>query len=238
VARIDPSFGQAVGAGANPGTLFTASASWGYDDRLFVWEPAKALSLGAALAVDETVLDNGTVLSQGVASAGWESIVPLADGHGLAMSFGAAITFGDLRIARQMLSGGGAGGVRGYDVATLLGRWRALGRVEWRHVFTHELNFNLLHSLYVRGVGGGLFAEAGLISPCESYGLNSKSVAADVGYTVRVFADWFGVSQTTINLDFAVPLVNRELDRACFGMPADVANRVPFGFYFSFGPPW
>ena len=238
VARIDPSFGQAVGAGSNPGTLLTASASWGYDDRLFVWEPMKALSLGAAIAVDETVLDNGTVLSQGVASAGWESIVPLADGHGLAMSLGGAITFGDLRIARQMLSGGGEGGVRGYDVTTLLGRWRALARVEWRHVYTHELNINLLHSLYVRGVGGGLFADAGLISPCESYAPNSKSWAADVGYTVRIFADWFGVSQTTINIDFAVPLVNRELDRACFGMPADQANRVPFGFYFSFGPPW
>ncbi|HEX6834989.1 MAG TPA: hypothetical protein VF334_00375 [Polyangia bacterium] len=238
VARIDPSFGQAVGAGANPGTLLTASASWGYDDRLFVWEPQKALSLGAAVAVDETVLDNGTLLSQGVASAGWESIWPVTDGQGIAISVGGAITFGDLKIARQMLSAGGAGGVRGYDVATLLGRWRALGRVEWRHVFTHELNFNLLHSLYVRGIGGGLFAEAGVISPCESYVPNAKSAAVDVGYTVRVFADWFGVSQTTINIDFAVPLVNRELDRACFGMPADVGSRVPFGFYFSFGPPW
>jgi hypothetical protein len=238
IARIDPSFGQAIGAGANPGTLLTASASWGYDDRLFVWEPLRALSLGAAVAVDETVLDNGTLLSQGVASAGWESILPLADGQGLALSFGAAITFGDLKIARQMLSGGGAGGVRGYDVATLLGRWRALGRVEWRHTFTHELNFNLLHSLYVRGIGGGLFAEAGLISPCESYAPDSKSAAVDVGYTLRVFADWFGVSQTTINIDIAVPLVNRELDRSCFGMPVDQTNRVPFGFYFSFGPPW
>lgn len=238
VARIDPSFGQAVGAGANPGTLLTASASWGYDDRLFVWEPQKALSLGAGVAVDETVLDNGAVLSQGVASAGWESIVPLGDGQGLALSFGGAVTFGDLRIARQMLSAGGAGGVRGYDVATLLGRWRALGRVEWRHVFTHELNFNLLHSLYLRGIGGGLFVEAGVISPCESYVPDAKSAAVDVGYTVRLFADWFGVSQTTINIDFAVPLVNRELDRSCFGMPVDVASRVPFGFYFSFGPPW
>lgn len=237
-ARIDPSFGLAVGAGANPGTLLTASASWAYDDRLFIWEPHKALSLGAAVAVDETVLDDGRVLSQGVASAGWESIVPIADGHGLAVSLGGAVTFGDLKIARQMLSGGGEGGVRGYDVATLLGLWRVLGRVEWRHVYTHELNFNLMHSLYVRGIGGGLFAEAGIISPCESYTPNAKSVAADVGYTVRVFADWFGVSQTTINIDFAVPLVNRELDRSCFGVPADVASRVPFGFYFSFGPPW
>jgi hypothetical protein len=53
---------------------------------------------------------------------------------------------------------------------------------------------------------------------------------------VRVFADWFGVSQTTINIDFAVPLVQH--DRACFGTLESEANKVPFGFYFSFGPPW
>ena len=196
----------------------------------------KVLSLGAGLAADETILDNGTVLSQGVASAGWESIVPLADGHGLAMSLGAAITFGDLRIARQMLSGGGDGGLRGYDVASLLGRWRALGRVEWRHVYTHELDFNFLHSLYVRGIGGAFFAEAGIVSPCEGYAPDGKSFNADVGYTVRIFADWFGVSQTTINIDFAVPLVQH--DRECFGMLQSETNKVPFGFYFSFGPPW
>ena len=114
-----------------------------------------------------------------------------------------------------MLSAGGDGGLRGYDVASLLGRWRAIGRVEWRHVFTHELDINFLHSLYLRGIGGALFAEAGVVSPCESYAPDAKSVNADVGYTLRIFGDWFGVSQTTINIDFAVPLVqhDRELLR-------------------------
>ncbi|HEY2745596.1 MAG TPA: hypothetical protein VGL86_13265 [Polyangia bacterium] len=236
VSRIDPSFAQAIGAGENPGTLLTASASWGYDDRLFVWEPMKALSLGAGLAVDETVLDSGQVLSQGVASLGWESILALADGHGLAMTVDGAATAGDLKIARQMLSVGGASALRGYDVASLLGRWYAFGRVEWRHMYTHELDVNFLHSLYVRGIGGGLFAEAGVVSQCESYSLDNKSFAADVGYSVRIFADWFGVSQTTLNLDFAVPIVRH--DRSCFGQLASETNIVPIGFYFSFGPPW
>ena len=235
-ARIDPSFGKSVGAGPKPGTQLSASVGWGYDDRLFSWEPWRVLSLGASVGAAETVLDDGTLLSQGTASAGWESIVPLADGHGLAMSLGAAITFGDLKIARQMLSAGGGGGLRGYDVESLLGRWRATSRVEYRHLFVHDLNFNLLHSLYIRGIGGGLFAEAGIVSPCESYAPDSKSVAVDVGYSIRLFADWFGVSQTTINLDFAVPLVTH--DRSCFGELASAATRVPFGFFFSFGPPW
>ena len=76
-----------------------------------------------------------------------------------------------------MLSAGGGGGLRGYDVESLLGRWRAIGRVEWRHLFTHELNFNVLHSIYLRGLAGALFVEAGVVSPCESYAPDSKSVA-------------------------------------------------------------
>jgi hypothetical protein len=241
-SRINPSFGQSVSGTTDPGTTVSASMGFSYDDRLFVWEPWRALSLGASLGAVETVLDNGTVLSQGTASAGWESIVPVADSHGLAFTIGAAATFGDLRIPRQMLSPGGGSGLRGYDVATLLGRWYAYGRAEYRHIFVHNLDVNLAHSFYLRGIGGGLFAEAGVVSPCDSYAPDHKSAAVDVGYSLRLFADWFGVSQTTVNLDFAVPLVSNA--RACQplgamnGTPATPSTPLPFGFFFSFGPPW
>ena len=236
-ARLDPSFAEAVGAKSNPGTSVSASMAWNYDDRLFIWEPARALSLGASVGVVETVLDDGVVLSQATVAAGWESIVPIADGHGLAFTINGAATFGDLKIARQMLSAGGGTALRGYDVAGELGRWNVFGRAEWRHNYTHALNWNLMHSIYVRGIGGGLFAEAGIVSPCESYTPNAHSAAADVGYTIRVFADWFGVSQTTLNIDLAVPLVSNST-RGCFGPIAGEKNRVPFGFFLSFGPPW
>ena len=172
-----PSFAQAIGAGANPGTLLTASVSWGYDDRLFVWEPMRALSLGAALAVDETVLDNGAVLSQGVASARL-GVDPRARrrpraGH-------------DRRRRRHLRRpqdsrarcsrSAAPAALRGYDVASLLGRWYVFGRAEWRHIYTHELDVNLLHSLYVRGIGGGLFAEAGVVSQCESYSPDAQEL--------------------------------------------------------------
>src|SRR5262249_4988237 len=71
-ARIDPSFGKAVGAGEHPGTTIGASVGWGYDDRLFVWEPRKALSLDASLGAVLTVLDNADVLWQVTAAAGAE----------------------------------------------------------------------------------------------------------------------------------------------------------------------
>jgi hypothetical protein len=135
-----------------------------------------------------------------------------------------------------MLSAGGPSGLRGYEIDELLGRARALGRVEYRHVFAHDLHINILHSLYVRGIGGGLFAEGGLTTECSSYRVTSKSPAADVGYTLRLFADWFGVSQTTFNIDFAVPVLRNSRD--CFGPLPPASQRAPIGFFVSFGPPW
>src|SRR5436309_6411885 len=39
--------------------------------------------------------------------AGWESIFPLLDGHGIAIELLGGLTMGDLRIGRQMLASGG-----------------------------------------------------------------------------------------------------------------------------------
>jgi hypothetical protein len=235
-ARIDPSFGQAVGRGPHPGTTIGAAVGWGYDDRLFVWEPVKALSLDASAGVVLTILDDASVLWQTTVSAGAEYTLPLADGHGLAMQVSAAITAGSLSIARQMLGAGGAGGLRGYAVDELLGRARLVTRVEYRHVFVHDLDVNLMHAIYLRGIGGAVFADAGMVTACDSYKVDSSSFAYDVGYSLRFFTDWFGVSQTTFNLDLAVPL--RREQRDCFGPLPSPNSRQPIGFFVYFGPLW
>lgn len=236
IGRIDPSFGRALGGVSTPGTQIAASFGLGFDDRLFIWEPTRVLSLGFSAGYILTVLDSAKALSQATVSAGWESIVPLADGHGLALLATAAATFGDLRIARQMLAAGGPLGLRGYEADELLGRVRLLARAEYRHVLVHDLNVNLLYTLYVRGISGGAFVEAAAFSPCTGYGFDKKGLAYDVGYSLRFLGDWFGVSQTVLNIDVAVPLERR--DRACFGGLTPASTRAPFGFYLSFGPPW
>ena len=88
----------------------------------------------------------------------------------------------------------------------------------------------------MRGIGGGLFVEGGAMSNCGSYAMRTEGLAADVGYTLRIFADWLGVSQTTLNLDFAVPLAHGT--RSCFGNTLTTGTRAPIGFFFAFGPPW
>jgi hypothetical protein len=234
-ARIDPSFGQAAGAGAFPGTAIGVGASVGYSDQLYPWEPRRYLSGGLSGSSVVTVLDSGAVLAQGTLSIGGETLVPLADGQGLLFSLSGAITFGDLRIARQLLAAGGPGGLRGYALDALLGRMRVLSRVEYRHTFVRSLSWNLLSVLFIRGIGGGLFAEAGFVSACESYSVGEKDVGLDVGYTLRFFGEWFGVSQTTFNIDFAVPVLRN--DRSCFGQEIRAADRTQFGFFFAFSPP-
>lgn len=236
VGRISPNFGRVIGGEAISGTQVATSVGVGFDNRKYDWEPQKAIGLSTSLGQSVTILDSGRVLAQGTFSAGWDQLVPLADGHGLAMALSGAITFGDLRIARQMLGLGGAGGLRGYEIDELLGRARLFTRLEYRHVFVRDLSLNLLRVLYVRGVAGAVFAEAGLVSACESYAVSPKSIGVSVGYTLRIMADWFGVSQTVLTLDLGVPLVRH--DQNCFGPLRPASSRAPVGFFVSFVPPW
>ena len=234
--RIDPGFGVPAGAPQIGGTSIGVGASISYGDRFFAWEPTRSRGFSVGASTNVTVLDNGTTLATGVANAGWNHIVPIADGHGFAYTIGASVAFGDIRIPRQLVGIGGPGALRGYGVDVLLGRWGATTRIEYRHIFVHSLSWNLLNAVWVRGIGGGLFAEAGFVSSCASYAVDAKGVGADVGYTLRLFGDWFGVSQTTFNIDFAVPLFRN--DRECFGNTISQAGRAPVGFFFAFGPPW
>src|SRR5262249_13930936 len=146
------------------------------------------------------------------------------------------IAFGDITAPEQLISSGGPNGLRGFSLGDLLGRASLIGRVEYRHVFNHALNLNMLSTYYLRGISGALFAEGGLTSACESYATFASGVAVDVGYRLNFIAEWFGLAQTTIGFTVAVPL--RSPDRTCFGMGNPPSNRPPAVFLVNFGPPW
>ena len=233
VARV-PSLEQS-GVTNLPGEAFTFSANLGWDDRLYVWEPLRARTLNLGLSYTLTILDNAAVFSRGNATASWESIVPLADGHGLALLFGGSVTFGNIATAQQLVSAGGPLALRGFAQSELLGRASLIGRAEYRHLFTHALNVNVLSSFYLRGLSGALFAEAGLTTACQSYTIDKESPAVDVGYTLNFIGEWFGLSPNQVSVGVAVPLVRPQRD--CFGMSA-VAGGSPVVFVLNFGPPW
>lgn len=235
--RLQPSFGRR-GAVSVPGTQLVLGASLASDDRLFAWEPWRATFYGASASYALTVLDDRRVLQQGTVAASFGQIVPIAIGHGVAFELFGAATFGDLVIPSQFLASGAPNYLRGYEPDELLGRLRLFGRAEYRHVFLHDLNINFLHLIYLHGVAGAVFLEAAALSPCTGYRIGSRDLFGDVGYSLRFLGDWFGVLQTQLTFDVAVPLVRRR--RGCIeeeGQPIrDPSTRAPFGFFVYFGP--
>jgi hypothetical protein len=232
-ARV-PSLGQ-TGLQSIPGESFTFSVNLSLDDRLYIWEPVRARTLNLGLSYTITVLDNAAVFNRGNATASWESIVRLADGHGLALLLGGGITFGNIATAQQLLSAGGPSALRGFAQSDLLGRASLVGRAEYRHVFTHALNVNVVSTYYLRGISGSLFAEAGFTTACESYAIDKSSPAADVGYTVNFIGEWFGLSPNQFGVGVAVPLLSPQ--RSCFGM-AVATGGSPVVPVLNFGTPW
>lgn len=232
-ARV-PSLGQ-TGVENIPGEAFTFSANLGWDDRLYIWEPVRARTLNLGLSYTLTILDNAAVFSRGNATAAWQSIVPLADGHGLALLLGGGVTFGNIATAQQLVSAGGPTALRGFAQSDLLGRLSLIGRAEYRHVFTRALNVNVVSSYYLRGISGALFAEAGFTSACQSYAVDQNSPAADVGYTLNFIGEWFGLSPNQFGVGVAVPL--RRPQRDCLGVAA-APGGSPVVLVLNFGPPW
>jgi hypothetical protein len=231
-SRIDPTFGNPLGNHQN-GTSVAVGVGLAYGDRKFVWEPTRGTAASLTGSFGMTILDSGTVLTQAVLAAGINHIIPLADGQGLVIGIGGALSAGDLKLPRQVTFLSLTGYAPDSFPSGLPGRASAQMTLEYRHVWVHSLDINLLHALYIRGIGGGLFAGAGLVTTCESYAITTKSPAVNVGYALRFFGDWFGVSQTTFNIGFGVPLILH--DSTCFGSP--VHQSTPLGFFFYFGPP-
>jgi hypothetical protein len=237
VARLDPHFGVPAGAPSEPGWRLSASLFSEHDDRAYLIDPWRAVGLQAALGYALTALDGGQRLSQATGELEALRLLELAPGQVLALDLDLAATVGDLRRRSQLLPLGGPAGLRGYGLDELLGRGRALARIELRNRYVSDLDWNILHFTSVRGFGGTVFVEAGAVSSCADLAPRDAGLYWDVGYSLRVFHDAFGVYQQMLSIDLAVPLSRR--DRSCLGGPASTAAPVhplPFVVLLSFLP--
>ena len=256
VARLDSGFASAFSGSRIPGTRLSLAGGLGYDDRAYIWEPWDNTYGSAALSYAVTILDDARAYQQITVSGLLGHGFHLRSGHDLAVEAQVAATFGDLRIPSQALFAGGPSGVvRGYEADEIPGASLLGARAEYRHVFVHDLDFNLVYFAYLRGISGGLFAEAAVVSACsaaderQQAGKGSRALFADVGYSLRLLGDLFGVSQTIFNIDVAVPWetlagVPRQA-RSCFAAPGPGGappppppSRFPIGFFVYFGPVW
>jgi len=242
VERLDPNYAVAAGQPSQPGWRYGAALGFLHDDRDFFIDPWRAVAIQLDLGATLTSLENGDRLLQLTAAAELVRLFELRPGHVLALDVQASATGGDIQHRSQLLRLGGPTGLRAFAVDELLGRGRAVARVELRNRYVSNLDWNLGHFTAVRGFGGNLFAEAGLISSCDDWSVGKGDVFTDVGYTFRVLHDAFGVYQQLLAIDLAVPL-NRH-DRTCFGQhslgaPADgqpTLHRPPFTVLISFLP--
>jgi hypothetical protein len=154
----------------------------------------------------------------------------------LAVAAEGSAAFGDIRLFSQLESAGGPLELRGYGADELLALSRAVGRLELRDDFWTGLDWNLLHLTTVRGFAGTLFADVAAIGTCEVHAFSRDRVYYDVGYSLRVLHDAFGLHQQLLSIDLAVPLNRHDPYASCLGVPRAPTDRPPFVVLISFFP--
>jgi hypothetical protein len=228
-----------------PGARVSLSVGLGADDRLAGLEPYPGRGLGVVTRVTTTRFDDqmdapraGEVLVTGATGIGYTYQLKPADGHTVILAASAAAVYGDIGGRAQLLGAGGLGGLRGYGNATLFSRAQALGHVEWRGSLSHQMDMNGGHLIWWRGLTVAAFAEAGLLSSCETMSDlgDPDGFYASAGFGLRGFYDVFGVQGGFIGLDVATPFVRRS--RACFDQPVEIRKMPPLLVYLTFVPPF
>ena len=235
-ARLNPGFGTDLGETPQSGWRASGRIALEHDTRDYVFDPWRAVGLSAAVGYTLTALEQGKQLSQLSAGGMLLRLFELAPGHVLAIAGEGSATFGDIQLFAQLPTAGGPLALRGYGADELLARSRAIGRLELRNDYWTGLDWNLLHWTTVRGFGGTLFADVAAIGTCETLGFARDRVYFDVGYSLRVLHDSFGIHQQLLSIDFAVPLNRHDPYASCLGIPRAPVDRPPFTVLVSFFP--
>jgi len=235
-ARLNSSFGENLGEVPQGGWRVSGGAALVHDTRDYLFDPWTAVGVRAGADYMLTALDAGERLSQVSAGGVLLRLFELAPGHVLAVSAEGNVTFGDIRLFSQLTSAGGPLALRGYGADELLGRSRALGRLELRDDWLTGLDWNMLHFTTVRGFGGTLFADVAAIGTCDTYAFSRDRVYFDAGLSLRVLHDAFGIHQQLLSVDIAVPLNRHAPYDTCLNIPITPTTRPPFVVLVSFFP--
>jgi hypothetical protein len=230
---------EAFAAGEPAATQTTLGLGLGSSNRVFAFEPRESASASAELSLSLTRVDGtaepARLLVAGTAAADYSYVTTLAGSHTLAARAGAAAVAGDIEQRSQLIAGGGITGVRGYGPTELFGRVSLRVQAEYRHVFVHDLDWNIGHYQFVRGFGGALSVDAVALTPENAYALSGDDLFASVGYGLRIFYDSFGTLQQLTRLDVAVR-IDHQLT-AC--LSRGELGRCPApAIYLSFLPPF
>jgi hypothetical protein len=208
------------------------------DDLLSFYEPmrSRVLAFGVGLSVtrrDRAADDNDLLFAAEPSLRLARLFTPRAN-HTLGFHLTGAAVFGNLESRSQLLTGGGAFGVRGFAPGALFGRARLLWRSEYRHWFVHDLDWNLGHYNRVHGIGGVLYFDVAALSPCDSYDLGRRdALYGTVGYALQFPYDSFGTLPQLMRIDLAARVFGQP--QPCLGATAETPA---VQIYLSFMPPF
>jgi hypothetical protein len=216
-----------------------------HDERWYDVNPADGWQALLALSGSFPLDDSGawTVRTAGRAFWLWTPAI----GHTLAFYGGFGLTFGE-PLEAQLEALGDRMLLAAFEPDEALGRAKLYAVAEYRHVFTWDIDLNLFHLAWLRGIQGVLFGGAGTSSRRESLAglFEADRVFFEAGYGLRLFLDYAGVQTGLVALDVAVPFVVEDgspvlaeevqPDRAD---PSTWRRRpalagVPFGMHLSF----
>lgn len=203
------------------GVRFTQSASIIDDNRRFSLWPTRGHRLAFGVFAGETIRDGPVRDHRYNLSflASWTQIWHLAHRHTLAsrLEVSMMVPLSSQPEYRSLIRAGGVDGLGAYGGNEIFGRAVALAQLEYRHMFWTNMNVNLLHLAWVRGLGGAFFAGAATVSGCDDYSgwFGRESWYGQVGYGVTAFLQLLGVTPQFVRFDVGVPLVRRRT--TCLG---------------------
>jgi len=202
--RLRASFAGAGSASTGVG----ARLFYRLDNRRSLWAPSpgQAVRLGAEYRRDlsQSSFDNDTMLltARGVQEWLFES------GQGISMKLAWDQYLMGTPQLQKLLALGGRQLMRGYSIQHRFGRVRGLASLEWRHPIFQQMNMNLGYLLWLDSMDGGLFADASILVDAfqESQILDSENQFFDVGYSFKLYFDWFGVQPSVMMIDLGWPV--------------------------------
>jgi hypothetical protein len=223
---LDDSAGGEIWRG---GTSFTAGIYLDHDDRHYPYNPTDGWNFGLTASYslgvdDDRWSDPGRLRHVFSASTRAFYLWTPVGGHTFAFYGGASGNFGDpYRGQLETLSSPSV--LRGFDVDETFGRALVYACFEYRHLYTHALNINVVHYATLQGIQGVLFAGAGTVTREDSYrGLfDANRMFTEVGYGLRGIIAFFGSYPGIVALDLAVPIT-----------PLDRPGRLPVALRLSF----
>ncbi|MBI5489907.1 MAG: hypothetical protein HY905_21405 [Deltaproteobacteria bacterium] len=208
VFRHDEGFAVGDDGGTGSPTTMEFGAMVGHDDRWFDLDPADGWYAGLSASGSFPIDPPGAARPWTVRGAGRGYVLwSPAPGHTLAVFGGFGMTFGE-PVASQYEGLGDRMLLAAIDPDEGLGRAKLYVVGEYRHLFSWDLDANLFHLAWLRGLQGVLTVGMGTTTERDSFdGLfGLDRLFFEFGYGLRAFLDYAGVQTGLIALDLAVPL--------------------------------